>query len=200
MVCNKCKKENSFRLDKTTGKDFTICKECQNERQRLYRSSISNLTTKTYEKTENGFIMRMYRNMKSRVNGVQKKCAHIYKGLDILSKDEFYTWINKSETFKELFDNYKNNNFSRRLSPTVDRINPDLGYTLDNMQILTLSDNVKLARPNTKFSKIDIITIRELAKTNSIKDIMNKYDSSRTVISNMINYKTFNKSIYFNLD
>ena len=200
MVCNKCKKENSFRIDKTTGKYFTICKECQNERQRLYRHSISNLTTKTYEKTENGFIMRMYRNMKSRVSGIQKKSIHKYMGLDILSKEDFYSWIKNNETFNELFDNYKKNNFSQRLSPTVDRINPELGYTLDNMQLLTLSDNVKLARPNTKLTRTDIIYIRESIHTHSIRDLMNKYNTSYTVIYNVRNYKTFNKSIYFNLE
>jgi hypothetical protein len=33
---------------------------------------------KKYEKTPKGYLMRTYRNMKSRVLGIQHKKAHIY--------------------------------------------------------------------------------------------------------------------------
>jgi len=61
-----------------------------------------------YEKTKKGFVMRMYRNMKSRVEGVQKKKAHLYFGLELMDKSEFYNFALTSKQFNELFDAYEN--------------------------------------------------------------------------------------------
>lgn len=69
-----------------------MTKEERLKYQRERRKLNGNLYTKRYEKTEAGFLMRMYRNMKSRVTGVQSKKAHLYKGKDLLAKEDFYEW------------------------------------------------------------------------------------------------------------
>lgn len=94
-----------------------------------------------YEKTENGFLMRMYRNMKSRVTGVQKEKAHLYKDKELLPKEEFYEWAKCSPMFMVLFRQYQESGYDRMQAPTVDRVNSRLGYTLDNMQWVTHSVN-----------------------------------------------------------
>jgi hypothetical protein len=43
-----------------------------------------------YEKTKKGFLMRKYRNMQSRVTGIQKKKAHLYKDLYLLPREQYY--------------------------------------------------------------------------------------------------------------
>ena len=43
------------------------------ERRRLTNCAVD----KKYEKTKKGFLMRLYRNMQSRVQGVQKKKHHL---------------------------------------------------------------------------------------------------------------------------
>jgi len=42
-----------------------------------------NAITHKYEKTKNGFLMRVYRNMRSRIAGVQKEKFHLYAGKNI---------------------------------------------------------------------------------------------------------------------
>ena len=96
---------------------------------------------KQYEKTPKGFLMRLYRNMKSRITGVQKEKYHLYKGKYLLDKNVFYKWAEFHPAFVSLFNNYVSNSFPRKLSPSVDRINPDLGYTLENMEWVTMSEN-----------------------------------------------------------
>lgn len=96
---------------------------------------------KRYEKTINGFLVRTYRNMKSRVLGIQKKKHHLYQGKELLAKDAFYEWAKSREDFAKLYEEWKASGFKRTLSPSIDRIDSARGYTTDNMQWLTHSEN-----------------------------------------------------------
>lgn len=116
-------------------------REDKNRKQREYRSKNSNASTKKYEKTVKGFLMRLYRNMNSRINGVQKAKHHLYVGKELIDRDSFYWWALGSQKFYELFGAYKEANFERKLAPSVDRIDSTKGYTLDNMEWVTMSEN-----------------------------------------------------------
>lgn len=111
------------------------------QRQREYRASTGNASTRRYERTQKGKLMRIYRNMLSRVSGVQKKKYHLYEGKEILPKDEFYAWADNCEEFQRLYWDWVASDFDRKLAPSVDRIDPTRGYTVDNMQWLTHSEN-----------------------------------------------------------
>ena len=112
--------------------------------QRDYRIRSKNKATIKYEKTFNGFLMRAYRNMKSRVSGIQIAKFHLYKGKSILSKEDFYVWAKSSAELKVLFDAWELNNYDQKLTPSVDRINPTLGYFIENMRWITHSENSRL--------------------------------------------------------
>ena len=138
IKCSKCQLEkNKFNYYKHS----RICKECKKESQRELRFVTNNIWTKRYEKTKKGFLVRMYRNMTSRVNGVQKKYSHLYGGLDIMPKQDFYDFALNNNKFHELFEQWENALYQRRLTPSIDRINAKFGYVLDNVQFLTLSEN-----------------------------------------------------------
>lgn len=49
-----------------------------------------------------------------------------------------------SGEFLVMFKTWEFNKYDRRLCPTVDRINPELGYILENMRWLTHSENSRL--------------------------------------------------------
>lgn len=85
--------------------------------------------------------MRLYRNMKSRTEGVQRKKYHIYEGKELLPKDKFYLWAEGNVDFEKLFEDYRASGFERRLAPSVDRIDPTRGYSIDNMEFVTMSEN-----------------------------------------------------------
>ncbi len=94
-----------------------------------------------YEKTKKGFLMRLYRNMKSRIDGVQKSKHHLYRGLGILDKGIFYKWAINCPEFHSLFDEYESSGYPRKLAPSVDRIDSSVGYRIDNMEFVTMSEN-----------------------------------------------------------
>lgn len=110
-------------------------------KQREYRAQTGNASTKRYERTKKGKLMRTYRNMQSRVLGILKKKRHLYEGLPILSRSEFYLWANNSEEFHRLFDGWVASGYQCGDSPSVDRIDPTKGYVLGNMRWLTHREN-----------------------------------------------------------
>lgn len=104
------------------------------------------IACKKYEKTRKGLLMRTYRNMKSRVLGIQHKKAHLYKGLPILSKDVFYNWSLSNESYNTLFEMWIKSEYNKKLTPSIDRIDISKGYTEDNIRWITHSENSKNTR------------------------------------------------------
>lgn len=109
--------------------------------QREYRIRTNNVATRKYEKTINGFLMRLYRNMESRITGVQWKKAHLYEGKYLLPREEFYSWALSSREFQQLFEDWTVSDYERRLAPSVDRVDSDKGYEVSNMEWVTMSEN-----------------------------------------------------------
>jgi hypothetical protein len=109
--------------------------------QREYRKRNNNLCTKKYEKSIDGFLMRLYRNMKSRIDGVQKKKAHLYENKELFSKQDFYSWAKDHPSFLALWQAYQESSFERKKAPSVDRIDSSKGYSFDNVEWVTHSEN-----------------------------------------------------------
>jgi hypothetical protein len=110
-------------------------------KQREYRARTGNSATNKYERTKKGKLMRIYRNMKSRIEGVQWKKHHLYQGKDLLSKEEFYAWAESQPEFHKLYDEWVDSDYQRKLAPSVDRIDSNKGYSIDNMEWVTHSEN-----------------------------------------------------------
>lgn len=113
--------------------------------QREKRKANGYAATHKYEKTPNGFLMRLYRNMQSRVTGVQWKKAHLYLGKELLPRSDFYIWAKNSDEFWTLFKAWENSGYDRLITPSVDRIDSSKGYILSNMRWLTHQENSRLA-------------------------------------------------------
>lgn len=118
-----------------------VDREEVNRKQRERRKANGNLYTHRYEKTVNGFLMRMYRNMESRVRGIQKLKFHLYQGKELWDRAIFYEWAKKSVSFLRLWEAWVKSGYNRKLTPTVDRINPLGGYNLSNVEWVTHSEN-----------------------------------------------------------
>lgn len=123
------------------------------ENQRIRRALNNNAYTKKYEKTQNGFLMRMYRNMKSRVTGVQKKNPYLYVGKELIDKKDFYELAVSSNDFQALFKIWSDSGYVRKMCPSVDRINPELGYTKENIRFVTWEFNYRNVRKGMNFKK-----------------------------------------------
>lgn len=120
-----------------------MTQEERNKWQRERRAQNNNAYTKKYEKTRKGFLMRMYRNMNSRINGIQWRKAHLYSGKSLMTKSEFYDFANNDANFNTLFSNWGQSNYDRKLAPSIDRIDSSKGYEIGNVRFVTFSENCR---------------------------------------------------------
>jgi len=145
--CNVCQMVLDIKLfnkhQTTKDKHQNQCRSCRNKVQRDYRNKRNGLLSQSiYDKTKKGFLVRCYRNMKSRVSGVIKKGN--YKGLPILEKELFYQMSISNKDFNLLFDKWEKSNYERKIVPSIDRINSKEGYVVGNIRWVTLSENSRL--------------------------------------------------------
>ena len=116
--------------------------------QRKRRKATKCWDCKKYEKTPNGFLMRAYRNMLSRTLGLVK--PHLYKGLSILPKEEFYAWSRANLDFWRLYRVWVAAEYARKLSPSINRIDTKKGYEIGNIEWITHSANSALGGSYSK--------------------------------------------------
>lgn len=147
MYCLNC----NIEVYSSRKKYCSSCKqEKKNQWQRMYRIKTHNRQTKEYEKTINGFLMRAYRNMKSRVTGIQKQKAYLYKDKDLLLKENFYIWSKNNNDFYRLYKAWVLADYNQKLTPSVNRIDSNKGYLIENMEWITHSMNSGLSSVTKK--------------------------------------------------
>ncbi|WYV99233.1 endonuclease VII [Pseudomonas phage vB_PpuM-KoPa-4] len=150
-VCKGCGAEKPFdqfhkhpeTYDGRTGK----CKACKYARQKELAEQNGRQAQSKYRKTYRGYLAVTYSNMKGRVNGRVKKSRHLYEGLQICTKEEFYAWGDTPE-FRAMLDYYKQTGYDQRFAPSVDRIDTARGYEIDNMRWLQQRVNSSLGGQN----------------------------------------------------
>jgi len=88
----------------------------------------------------NSYATKNYRSFLGRLKktyyGMKKR-----RSVNIISQVEFLNWSSRSSKYKQLYEQWKKFNFERFLAPSIDRINSNLGYTKNNIQWLTQSEN-----------------------------------------------------------
>lgn len=131
-------------LDGRTGK----CKACKYARQKERVREDGDKAHKRYRKTPRGYLTLTYSNMRGRVLGRIEKSVHLYKGLDILTREEFNIWAFKDSTFTDMLAVYEANDYDQRFAPSIDRIDTQQGYVIGNIRWLTHSQNSSLGGQN----------------------------------------------------
>lgn len=61
------------------------------------------------------------------------------------TRNDFYDFVDKTK-FDELRLNWIKSNYDHKLAPSLDRVDNSKGYSLDNIQIITASENSKKER------------------------------------------------------
>lgn len=95
--------------------------------------------------TIESFLSKSYSAMKNRTKGKSTNRPDLYKGKPIVSREVFYTWARHHPEFLRLYKMWINCDFDQRFTPSVNRLTSKRGYTLDNMEWVTNSQNCKLA-------------------------------------------------------
>lgn len=143
--------------------------------------------------------MRTYRNMLSRVKGIQKREAKFYKGLPILEKEDFYRWsLDPNSVYWKLHKAWKESEYSQKLSPSIDRLDVLKGYTLENIQWTTHGLNSgKLTRRAqgeahhwTKLTAAKVLQLRD-EHSRGIKGLARKHNLNSATVSVIVSRKNW---------
>lgn len=107
------------------------------------------LCDKCYRLTIKGFLTMRYRSMMVRTRDFDPIRPN-YFGKKLLSKEIFYKWAQNNKQFLKLYNEYKESGYKFKLTPTVDRLDPEKHYILNNMEWVTHSENSRRARLTDK--------------------------------------------------
>lgn len=101
---------------------------------------------KKYQTTPKAYVINMYDRMLRRPD-----YKRTYKGKKpTFTLDELREFI-KTTNFTELFDGYVGSGRKLALAPTVDRIDNDKGYDIDNIRVITHSENASKGSYERKY-------------------------------------------------
>lgn len=123
---NKCKECNKRDVRKNYAENKTQYQAYDRARQRHSRSRIFN---------------HRYSQIKQRTEG---RAIREYKvqGKEVLSYEEYCVWLkNNLDDFERLYQAWQDSGFTRKLTPSIDRIDNKGSYIANNMRWITVTDN-----------------------------------------------------------
>jgi len=160
--CLKTKELSCFNRDKRKKDGLNYdCRECSVKRK------------KEYDKTISGVITMIFN---SQTNSHKKRKSRTEDMLPIYTKQEFTDWLLKKTNFEFMYEQWKLNGYKSDIKPSVDRINPNNGYSFDNLEIMTWKDNREKGYLD-KSTGIDKRNIKAVVCLSKDGEVINKYFS-----------------------
>lgn len=177
-VCMKCGHEKPieefYKHKKMSDGRLNKCKECTKKDVAENQSKIGT----GYDYSEKGVVRVIYKTQKRN----QKTRGH---GDLPYSKESLSTWL-YDNGFKKLYDDWLKSGFSRELKPSVDRLDSIIGYSFENMQLITWGKNRKL-------QAIDISSGTGSSGKRCKKVL--KFDSEKKLICSYVSYRSASNEV-----
>lgn len=132
-----------------------VCSRCEKSKQHFGLGMCSACLRRTKRETIPKFYLGTCYSEISRRTGIGDPRRPDYKGKMKCSKEEFINRFIEDDKFLTQYRLWQENSFKRGFAPSIDRIDNDGGYTLDNLQFLSNIENA------VKESRIPVIAYRD---------------------------------------
>jgi len=120
------------------------------------------------------------------------------------SREELYEWAYQNR-YEQLYLQWKSHNFPKSLAPSIDRLNDSLGYSLQNIQLVTWDENnqkmydqrktcQRVTQQNKKIEQLSLDG-KHIAFFDSISHAARSTGITRTNINGMCKNKPNVKSV-----
>jgi hypothetical protein len=101
--------------------------------------------THKHKSSINSYLGSSYYCIRRRVLGKSTHNRGNWKGKPLVPPEVFKFWARNNPEFLKLYKIYATNGYPMSLAPSVNRIDSNGGYTLDNMEWMTHSQNSALS-------------------------------------------------------
>lgn len=133
VQCPDCKAIRIMRKDSFATSITTVCRSCNNKRRPTKQpEDLFDITA--YVHTKKGKVYQLYQAQK------QSSIARGYTKPNY-SQEELYNWVMSQDIWHELFAAWETSGYLKNLSPSIDRIDDYISYTLENIRIVTWEEN-----------------------------------------------------------
>lgn len=180
LKCKQVKKINNFQKRNGTGNNDGYKPYCNVCRRLEYR-------------TLNGLLTNIYSNQLQS----SKRRGHPQPEYN---KSELKKWIIEQSNFKKLYIDWEKSNWKKGLIPSIDRLDDNLGYSFDNIQLVPWYYNdirgrkLKELYPEINYYKINtegVLIVKYRTLKEAVKNTPEAYASGikRASINNRMNKK-----------
>lgn len=113
-----------------------ICKECNKEKRNASKGLCDNCYRILRRRSDPNYYLKCtFQNMKTRIKSNRLKWKN-YNGLQICDQESFMNKFINDKIFINLYNEWQKSGYKTYLSPSINRINNEKGYTLDNMEFI----------------------------------------------------------------
>lgn len=158
--CTKCKEVKDFSKfpKKSNSKDgyYTLCKVCKN------------LNNKMYSRTKEGLLTKIYAHQKHK-SKLRQHAQPTY------TKEELKGWMFKN-SFEVLYVQWKKSGYLKDLTPSIDRIDDYMPYSLDNIRLVTWQENNKKGQLD-RYNGINNKVNKSVCKYDKYMNLIQIYNS-----------------------
>jgi len=93
------------------------------------------------------------------------------------TKEELGVWLNTQPNFLTLHLAWVESTYAKHLKPSVDRLDDNLPYSFDNIQLITFGENNRKFALDVKSGK-NVFTCREIEQLSMSGKVLNTYQSA----------------------